>query len=57
VNTFINLIAVVVLLIAVVACVFNKKQPVRSGDSHITYDDYLELMDKLEQIHEELEVR
>jgi len=54
VNTFINLIAVVVLLIAVVACVFNKKQPVRSGDSHITYDDYLELMDKLEQIHEEL---
>ena len=53
-NTFIGLMVVVVLFIAVVAGVFKKKQPVRSGDSYITYDDYLELMDKLEQIHEEV---
>ncbi len=54
-NTFIGMMVLLVLGIMFIAGFFRGKEPVRDGNSSITYDDYLLLMDKLEQMHEAIE--
>ena len=55
-NTFIGMMIILIIGIAVLSSLFSKKKaPSRSGDDPITYDDYVELMCRLDEIQEAIE--